>query len=84
MLPTDMYGPDGPTILQRVWRNPVLIAFFAIAIIDVVVSDGVTWRAPVLAVLGVVVRFLTSPAFEAYDREDQAYRYGYSTGVRHR
>lgn len=57
----------------RIKRNPVIVVFFSIAVIEAVVAEAVTWRQPTLVVLGLVTRLFTAPEFEVAQREDEAF-----------
>lgn len=69
-------GPPLSRVWYRVKRNPVLVFLFALAAVEALVAAEVTWRQPVIVGLGLIIRVLTSPAFEVEDDIFSAYVIG--------
>ena len=63
-------------MIDRIKAEPVLLGTIAIAVLEVLASEGVTWATPAIAIIGIIVRHFTSPASAV----DTAFEDGYFFG----
>jgi hypothetical protein len=68
-------------IITRVKRNPVIVLTVLASLIEAAVSQGVSWRTPALAALGVLIRAFTAPASEIVANARHAVLLGYDAGT---